>query len=58
MEQPIYNVIFCTSNNPLFFESGLTAKEIEFCCQAYLEKGEWVEAIVIETGYKIVYEME
>lgn len=53
-----YTVIFHTSSNPTFLETDLTAQEVEFCCKAYLDKGEWVEAIIIETNHKIGYEME
>lgn len=53
-----YTVIFHTSSNPIFLETGLTAQEVEFCCKAYLDKGEWVEAVIIETNHKINYEME
>lgn len=53
-----YTVIFHTSSNPIFLETGLTAQEVEFCCKAYLDKGEWVEAVIIETNQKISYEQE
>ena len=53
-----YTVIFHTSSNPIFLETGLTAREVEFCCKAYLDKGEWVEAVIIETNQKISYEQE
>lgn len=53
-----YTVIFHTSSNPIFLETGLTVQEVEFCCKAYLDKGEWVEAVIIETNQKISYEQE
>ena len=53
-----YTVIFHTSNNPFFLEKGLTRQEIEFYCKTYLEKGEWIEAVIVETHHKFHYEME
>lgn len=58
MPDKTYTVIFHTSDNPTFFETGLTTKEIEFYCKTYLNKGEWIEAVIVETDHKIHYEME
>lgn len=58
MFEETYIVIFHTSSNLIFIETGLTAQEVDFCCKAYLDKGEWVEAFIVESNQKISYEQE
>lgn len=58
MPDQTYTVII---NSPEFsnvIEKDLTIKEIEYYCKSFIDKGEWVEALIVERKSTVSFDAE
>ena len=47
MSDHIYDIFVSSSEFPGIIEKNLSEKEIEYYCKTFLDKGEWIEAVIL-----------
>lgn len=58
MPDQTYTIIVNSSEFSNVVEKDLTIKEIEYYCKSFLDKGEWVEAFIVENKSTVSFDAE